>query len=87
MTELAKQDFSPPLRSHNWEAIERSLEIATKAEALRERSRKLREASRMIREESMHIARETQQHLHDPFRNHFSLLNSLITELDHSASG
>lgn len=63
MTEVAKpqHDVSPPLRSENWEAIERSLEIATKAEGLRERSRKLREASRMIREESARIARQTQQ--------------------------
>ena len=66
MSELAKQDFSPPLRFQNCEAIERSLEIAMKAESLRQRSRKLREASRIIREESARVARETQQHLHDP---------------------
>ena len=68
MSEVAKPqtDFSPfPLRSQNWEAIERSLEIVTKGESLRERSRKLREASRLIREESARIARETPQ-LHDP---------------------
>ena len=67
MTEVAKppQDLSPPLRPQNWEAIERSLEISTKAESLRERSRKLREASRLIREESARIVRETPQ-LHDP---------------------
>ena len=44
--------------SRNWEAIERCLELATKAESLRERSRKLREASRLIREESTQISRE-----------------------------
>lgn len=67
MSELAKpqQDLAPPLRARNWEAIERSLEISTRAEGLRERSRKLREASRVIREESARIARETPD-LHDP---------------------
>jgi hypothetical protein len=41
-----------------WEAIERSLKLATKAESLREHSRILRETSRMIREESARITRE-----------------------------
>lgn len=51
--DLSKRDYS-----RNWEAIEHCLELATKAENLRERSRKLREASRLIREESTRISRE-----------------------------
>ena len=44
--------------SRNWAVIECSLELATKAEILRERSRELRETSRSIREESTRIARD-----------------------------
>ena len=60
MLELPKSKLNEVERddSRNWEAIERCLELATKAEDLRERSRKLREASRLIREESLRITRE-----------------------------
>ena len=54
-------DFTQPLAdddSHKWKVIERSLELATKAESLRARSRTLRETSRLIREESTRITRE-----------------------------
>jgi hypothetical protein len=44
--------------SHRWNAIERSLELATQAESLRELSRRLRETSRQIREEAARITRE-----------------------------
>ena len=49
---MSKHNGSDRLDSGNWEAIEHSLELAIKAEDLRERSRKLREASRLLREES-----------------------------------
>jgi hypothetical protein len=62
MFELLKSDTSKNTDSRNWEAIEHALELATKAEDLRERSRKLREASRLIREKSTRISREA---LHD----------------------
>ena len=60
MLELSKSKLnsSDLFNSRNWEAIEHSLELATKAENLRERSRKLREASRLIREESTRISGE-----------------------------
>ena len=54
-------DFIQPLHdnySEKWRAIERSLELSTQAENLRERSRLLRETSRLIREESARINRE-----------------------------
>jgi hypothetical protein len=53
-------DFLQPLDndSEKWKVIERSLELATQAESLREYSRKLRETSRQIREESDRITRE-----------------------------
>lgn len=60
MLELSKSKPNGPEREDpkNWEAIERCLELAIKAEDLRERSRTLREASRLIREESTRISRE-----------------------------
>jgi hypothetical protein len=60
MLELSKSKLNGAGRdySKSWEAIEHCLELATKAESLRERSRKLREASRLIREDSHRISRE-----------------------------
>ena len=54
-------DFIQPLSdndSQKWKAIERSLELATQAESLRERSRRLRETARQIREESTRAMRK-----------------------------
>jgi len=48
----SKHNGSNHFDSQHWAAIEHSLELAIKAEDLRERSRKLREESRLIREES-----------------------------------
>ncbi len=60
MLEPSESKLNGPGRddSKNWEAIERCLELTTKAESLRKRSRKLREASRLIREDSSRISRE-----------------------------
>jgi len=60
MLELTNSMFPGPDRNdfENWGAIERCLELAIRAEDLRERSRKLREASSLIREESTRISRE-----------------------------
>lgn len=55
---LKKMDVQKDDFSKHWEDIEHCLELATKAEGLRERSRELREASRLLREESIRISRE-----------------------------
>ena len=49
--------YSPTSFSKNWQAIERCLEVATKAEQLRAQSLALRETSRLLREEALRITR------------------------------
>jgi hypothetical protein len=60
MLEPSKSKLNDPERddAKHWATIERCLELTTKAESLRKRSRKLREVSRLIREDSTRISRE-----------------------------